>query len=152
MYCSNCGSQIKPELNFCSRCGAKVAKGDSDAQKSVAENLSTALGYIGGFGLVGYIFVALVLVKNSVPVNAIIAVSLFYLGAIFGICYLILQQIDKFSGKSFAPVQNLYNNFQTEQLNPANTAQLESPRREPAAASVTENTTKTLDEVLLKRN
>lgn len=154
MYCSNCGSEIKPELNFCSRCGTKVAKIDApQMQQSLAENLSASLGYIGGFGLVGYIFVALILVKNAVPVNALVAISLFYLGALFGICYLILQQIGKSTGKLPAPIQNLYNNFQTEQLNPANTAQLGESTEQPAtAASVTENTTKTLDEVLLKRN
>jgi uncharacterized membrane protein YvbJ len=151
VYCSNCGSQIQPELNYCSRCGTRVSKADSETQKSAAENLSASLGYIGGFGLLGYIFVALILVKNSVPVNALVAISLFYLGALFGICYLILQQIAASSGKSSAPVPDFRNNFQTDRLNSADTAQLESPR-EPANVSVTDNTTKTLDEVLLKRN
>jgi uncharacterized membrane protein YvbJ len=154
VFCSNCGSRINTELNFCSRCGTKVVKNDSETQKSVSENLSSSLGYIGGFGLIGFIFVALVLVRNNVPVRALMAISLFYLGALFGICYLILQQIAVASsaGKSSAPVSDFRNNFQPEQLNPANTAQLESPREEPAGVSVTENTTKTLDEVLLKRN
>jgi uncharacterized membrane protein YvbJ len=151
LYCSSCGSRINPELNYCSRCGTKVSKNDSETQKSLAENLSSSLGYIGGFGLIGFIFVALVLVKNGVPVNALVTISFFYLGALFGICYLILQQIDTSSKKSSAPLSAFHNNFQIDRLNPANTAQLESPR-EPADASVTENTTKTLDEVLLKRN
>lgn len=150
MYCSNCGSQIKPELKYCSRCGTRVSKGAEDAQKSIAENLSAALGYIGGFGLVGYIFVALVLVKNNVPVNALIAISLFYLAAIFGICYFILQQTANFTEKSAARNSDFHHNFQTDQLGAANTAQLEEPIQ--TLLSVTENTTKTLDEVLLKRN
>jgi len=116
----------------------------------VSENLSSSLGYIGAFGLIGFIFVALVLVKNGVDAYALAAISFFYLSALFGICYLILQQIKASAPKSSAPVSDFYHNFQPDQINPANTAQLESPR-EPAAA-VTENTTKTLDEVLLKRN
>lgn len=151
MYCSNCGSQIKPELNYCSRCGAKVAKTDLEIPTSAVEGLSSMLGAIGVFGFVGYIFVALVLVKYGVPVNALVAISLFYLGALFGICHLILKQIAASSGKSAAPVSDFRNNFQADQLNSASTAQLESPR-EPADVSVTDNTTKTLDEVLLKRN
>jgi hypothetical protein len=154
VFCSNCGSRISPELNYCSRCGAKVSKNDSETRKSVSENLSSSLGYIGGFGLVGFIFVVLALVKNDVPVKALVALSLFYLGALFGICYLILQQIaaSTSAGKSAAPVSDFGNNFQPDRLNPANTAQLESPREPAASVSVTENTTKTLDEVLLKRN
>ncbi|HEX8734492.1 MAG TPA: hypothetical protein VF721_04165, partial [Pyrinomonadaceae bacterium] len=77
-------------------------------------------------------------------------IAFFYLSALFGICYLILQQIKASAPKSAAPVSNYHQNFQPDQINPANTAQLESPR-EPAV-STTENTTKTLDEVLLKRN
>jgi hypothetical protein len=155
VFCSNCGSRTNPELNYCSRCGTKVSKNDSETQKSVSENLASSLGYIGGFGLVGFIFVALALVKNGVPVNALVAISLFYLGALFGICYLILQQIAAASAarKLSAPISDFRHNFQADQLNPADTAQLESPREPPAAsAGVTENTTKTLDEVLLKRN
>jgi uncharacterized membrane protein YvbJ len=151
MYCSNCGSQIKPELHYCSRCGTRVSKIDAETQKSAVDSLSSMLGAIGVFGFIGYIFVALVLVRYSVPVNALVAISLFYLGALFGICHLILKQIAASSGKAAAHVPDFRNNFQTDQLNAANTAQLESAR-EPAAASVTDNTTKTLDEVLLKRN
>lgn len=150
MYCSNCGSRIKPELNYCSRCGAKVSKGAEDAQKSVAENLSAALGYIGVFGLTGFIFVALVLVQNRVDNYALAAISFFYLGALFGICYLILQRTANFSEKSSARNHDFNHNFQTDQLNAANTAQLAEPKQTPI--SVTENTTKTLNEVLLKRN
>ncbi|MDQ3798080.1 MAG: hypothetical protein M3384_01395 [Acidobacteriota bacterium] len=164
MFCSNCGSGgINPELNYCNRCGAKVSKPEAGAGKSVSENLSSALGYIGGFGFLGFIFVIIALVKNDVPVRALVAVSLFYLAALFGICYLILQQISASSNSAAsgklpaALIPDLRDNFQAgQQLNPADTAQLESPR-EPASdaaasASVTENTTKTLDEVLLKRN
>jgi hypothetical protein len=161
VFCSNCGTGgLNPELNYCNRCGAKVsAAAEARAGKSVSENLSSALAYIGGFGFLGFIFVVVALVKNDVPVKALVAVSLFYLGALFGVCYLILQQISASSdsavssGKLSAPVHDSRGDFQTnEQLNPANTARLESPREPANAASITENTTKTLDEVLLKRN
>lgn len=150
MYCSNCGSQIIPELNYCNRCGAKVAKIDAEMQKTVAQNLSSSLGYIGGFGLIGFIFVALVLVKKGIDSYALAAISFFYLSALFGICYLILQQTARLSEKSAARNFAFNHDFQSEQLGAANTAQLEEPKQTPI--SITENTTKTLDDVLLKRN
>jgi hypothetical protein len=150
VYCANCGSQIMPELNYCNRCGAKVAKIEAETRKSVSENLSSSLAYIAGFGLVGFIFVVLVLVQNHVDNYTLGAISFFYLSALFGICYLILQQIRASAPKSSAPVSDLQHNFQPDQINPVNTAQLEPSRQ--AAAGVTEHTTKTLDEVLLKRN
>ncbi|HEX8736436.1 MAG TPA: hypothetical protein VF721_13995, partial [Pyrinomonadaceae bacterium] len=75
MYCSNCGSRIIAELNYCSRCGAKVAKIEAETQKSVAENLSSSLAYIGGFGLIGFIFVVFVLVQNRVDNYALGAIA-----------------------------------------------------------------------------
>ena len=149
MYCANCGSEIKPELNYCNRCGVRVAKIDNDIRKSLSENLSSSLGYIGGFGLIGYIFVALVLVKNGVPGNALAAISLFYLATLFGICFMILQQIKTLPGKSSAQNADFQNNFQTGALDAANTAQLEESKQPPI--SVTEHTTRTLDEVLVEK-
>lgn len=122
---------------------------DSEVQLSLSDNLSSSLGYIGGFGLVGYIFVALVLVKNGVPANVLAAISLFYLGALFGICFLILQQIKTLAGKSKAQNPDFQNNFQPQQLDAATTAQLEEPKQQPI--SVTEHTTRTLDKIKTKR-
>lgn len=153
MFCANCGSQIKTELNYCNRCGAKVSNPDAETQKSIAENLSSAVSYTGGFGFVGFIFVVLILVKNGMGDKALIPIAFFYLAALFGICFLIIHQIKNLAGKPSPKQVESYGNFQSteQQLNPANTAQLESPR-EHVGASVTENTTRTFDEVLLKRN
>ncbi len=149
MYCSNCGSEVKFELNYCSRCGMRVAGNETDAQGAIAENLSAAIGYIGGFGLLGFIFVTLILVKNGVPPTALTFISLFYLASLFGICFLILQQIKSFSGSRRAEKTKLQNNFQSERFEPVDTAQLEAPA-EPVM-SVTDTTTRTLDGHLIKR-
>ena len=149
MYCANCGVQINQELNYCNHCGAKVSKVELETRKTIAENLSSSLGYIGGFGMFGFIFVVLVLVKNGVHPTALTFISLFYLASLFGICFLILRQTAGFSKKSLPENKKTQPGFQTGQLNSANTARLEE-HREPVI-SVTENTTRTLDKVLAER-
>ena len=148
MYCANCGSQIQSGLNYCSRCGTKVTKIDSEVQISLSENLSSSLGYIGGFGLIGYIFVALILVKNHVEPPVLIIISFFYLAALFGICFMILQQLRMLPGKLSAKNTDVQSSFQTGQLDAGATAQLEEPKQQPI--SVTEHTTRTLDKVEAK--
>jgi uncharacterized membrane protein YvbJ len=150
MFCSNCGSQIQTELNFCSRCGTKVSKIDSETQKSVADNLSSSLGYIGGFGLLSFIFLALILVKNGVPEKALILISLAYLAALFGICSLILQQIRRSAEKSTPKASNLSNDFQINQIGAASTARLEEAKQMPI--SITENTTRNFEKIPLKES
>lgn len=150
MFCSNCGGQINSGLNFCNRCGTKVSKADTDLQKSVSENLASSLGYIGGSGLFSFIFVALVLVKFAVPEKALILVSLFYLGALFGICYLIVQQIKSSSEKAALKSIDLQSGLQINELAAAQTAQLEEAKQTPV--SVTENTTRNLEKIPRTQN
>jgi membrane-bound ClpP family serine protease len=173
MFCSNCGTAIKPELNYCNRCGTRISNAETNVRATVVENFSSAVGYIGGFGLIGFIFVVLVLIKNGVTERALIPISLFYLATLFGICFLLIQQVKSFSGMpADKKSSEFYPNSQYSTMNaiaeqqqpsptltPANTAQLGEARAEPASVvvaaatvgSVTENTTKTLDEVLLNR-
>jgi uncharacterized membrane protein YvbJ len=143
MYCANCGTQIKPGLNYCNRCGAKISRADLEARNSVSANLSGSLAYIGGFGLVGYIFILLILLKNDVHPAALMLLSGFYLVTLLAICFMILRHL-----KTAAPATaniDFQNNFQTGQLEAAMTAQLEEARQQPA--SVTEHTTRTLDKI-----
>lgn len=150
MYCSACGSQIQTELNFCNRCGAKVSGGDTALQKSVADNLSSAIAYIGGFGLLAFIFVVYLVVRSGNEARILIPISFFYLAALFGICFMILRQISELTGKSHArPRESVHDTAEPPYLKPATTAQLGESTIEPA--SVTEATTRTLDEVLIER-
>ena len=150
MFCSNCGSQIQPELNYCNRCGTRVVKADDDSRKSLSENLSGSLGYIGGFGLVGYIFVALVLVNNGVVGNSLAAISFFYLATLFGICFMILQQLKTFPKNKKNQNTEFQNDFKSEYLKTANTAQLEESKQTPIS-SVTDHTTRALDKVSIEK-
>ncbi len=138
MYCSGCANLIDAGLNYCSRCGAAVSRPNDKAGK---EGLSSALGYIGGFGMFGFFAVMMVLVKNGIGEDTIVKIAFLYLAALFGICFMILRQTGAgFSfGKRIEPIK-------PAELRPLTTAQLYSSSEEPAS-SVIENTTRTLDEI-----
>jgi hypothetical protein len=148
MYCSTCGTEIKAELNYCSRCGAradKLAVGDkSEALESLS--MSTCFVGLGGLGLtVGLI--AILLNYNVTP-QVIVILSIAFLATVFGISFLMIQQISRMTKSSSG--EKILENANLPQLGAVNTAQLEEYRQ--PAQSVTENTTRTLDEVLAKRN
>lgn len=140
MYCSSCGNKIAAELNFCNRCGIKLAKAD---QGTAPQTLSGAIGYIGGFGFLGFIFVALVLVRANVTEKSLIAISLFYFAALFGICFFLIK-----NARPFSPRQVEDYVPQNDNLKAATTAQLGEART--PVASVTEHTTRNFDESLIE--
>jgi len=148
MFCAGCGTQIQSGLSYCSRCGRRVA--ESENAETFAKTLASSLGYIGGFGFVGYIFVALVLVKNGVPANYLVPITFFYFASLFGICFLILKQTELFRRKDMHRDDVQIRHEQQSYLKPATTAQLREGFDEPA--SVTDHTTRTLAEVPLRKS
>ena len=149
MYCSACGSQLQSELNYCNRCGAKVSGADPVLQKSVADNLSGAIGYIPCMGFIAFIFVVYLVLRNGGDMKALLPISFFYLATVFGITFLLIRQVAELTGKSHAKSRNPPETAPPAYLKPATTAQLEESRG--PGISITENTTRTLDEVLIER-
>jgi predicted PurR-regulated permease PerM len=140
MYCSTCGNEIKTELNYCNRCGARVDK-TGGGDNSGASYLSMATGFVclGGLGLtVGLIAM---LLRNNVAPTVIVILALAFLCAVFGISVLMIQQISRMT-KSL-PGEKISDRTNPAQLDAINTAQLNEYRQ--PAHSVTENTTRTLD-------
>lgn len=148
MFCSACGTQIQDGLNYCSRCGKRIAETDSETA-SIAESLSSSLGYVGGGGFIAYAFVILILVKNGVPSNVIVPITLVYFAALFGICFLILRQTHLFSTRGRSRPEDVRDG-KAPFLRPVTTARLREAR-DAGVASVTEHTTRTLDEVPVER-
>lgn len=148
MFCSGCGTQIQSGLNYCNRCGRRVAETDSEGV-SIAKGMASSLGYIGGFGFLGFVFVALVLVKNGVTPNYLVPITFFYFASLFGICFLILKQTELIR-KPEPRRDELDGREQQAYLRPATTAQLEEAR-DLGVGSVTDHTTRTLDEVLVEK-
>ena len=158
MYCERCGKQLDDALNFCNGCGAQLRNtGDTQAQRSILNTLLVALIVIvtGGIGvLAGLLAILLDRVPNFEPVMAF---SIFYLATLFGICFLIMRQVSKLidaklAGKNIydpAPAKTTAAVQPLVQLPPKTTAQLEEQRQ---PASVVDATTRTLEEVPLRRN
>ncbi len=150
MYCSTCGSEIKAELNYCNRCGAKVDKlekigGGDNSRASSYLSITTGFVGLGGLGLTLGLIV--ILLDNGVIPPVIVMLTLAFLSAVFGICFLMIQQISSMTKTNSGERTD-------EKTNPAqlgvvvNPIQLEEYRQ--PATSVTETTTRTLDKDLVR--
>lgn len=145
MFCSECGARVSEGLKFCSVCGTRAGKDNSEIRNQVAKTFSLATIFVGIFGIIGFGIVIKSLLENGVETSFILLMSVVYLGAIAGIVLLLVKQVMKLIGENVAPERN---EAETPVFKPAITARLEE-HKEPA--SVVEDTTKNLQEVPLER-
>jgi len=149
MYCERCGKQIDESLNYCNACGTQLRRENPPRQKSLIAFMIAALACTTIAGLIvlaGFVITLLYRVKNLEPVFVF---AIAYLAVLFGICFMIMRQVSKLIDadlrtrelppRSTSPLV---------QLPPRSTNQLDE-FREPA--SVTEHTTRTLNEVLIEK-
>ena len=141
MFCAGCGSQIQQGLNYCSRCGRRVA----DDAKAASVGPTMIAAYTGGVGFVSYIFVILIMSRSGVLPNLFVPITFFYFAALFGICFILLRQ----GSSAEKTTEQVDERKEPAYLQPANTAQLPPTSAEPA--SVTEHTTRTLNNVPTER-
>lgn len=148
MYCATCGTTVNSKLSYCQRCGSQIVKA-SNAKESPTnlKDLTIVTGVVGLGGLGITLGLIAVLLDYKVDPTVIVILSLAFLCAVFGITFWMTQQ----TSKMFNAAQNSPENLpEPAQINSRSAAQLEEARQPPA--SVVENTTRTLDEVLAKRN
>ncbi len=107
-------------------------------------NLLTSLTLValGGFGVL--IGLVAVLLGNGFDHKGIMVIAFFYLAALFGVCYMLLNQLPKLIDAKINPKRETPESYQP-QLFAKTTAQLEN-HREPVM-SVTDNTTRTFDKI-----
>ncbi len=150
MYCSGCGTQLQSGLVYCSRCGRRVA--EDLAANSWASNPLTITAIIAGVGFFMFMLVIRTLTRSEFPSEMIVPISFVYFSSLFGICFMVLR----YGSKTRAEV-NPEKSLDTGELkmppaylSPVATAQLEEAR-DFGIGSVTDATTRTLDEVTIER-
>ncbi len=150
MYCSACGKSIPENLNYCNNCGARNEKNPLIVGNSSNRIMGIAATFIGMVGLVGFVEILKILLNSRLDTAAIIVILIAYLAAVFVMFAVLIGHVWKHSGdirfksKEGADKYNVPNSFRG-----VNTAQLQEPHDFPA--SVTEHTTRTLDNVPLNR-
>lgn len=154
MFCTGCGNNISNKLNYCNGCGEKVVKNeDEEGNLSPLNSLITMLAFIalGGLGiLVG--FVAMMLGKGVIH-EAVAILAVAYLVSLSIICFSITRLISKLIDVKANTKTNKAENLQTPQSQPLSmpTNPQLNEYKQPVG-SVTDHTTKTFDEVFVKRN
>ena len=152
MYCSNCGNAVNDKLKYCNSCGERLSKDAEDGLSSPGKMLDGLLDTIfwtAAGGLAILIGLVAVLLRGDVHPQFIVLIAVAYLATVFGICFMLLRQLPKLIDARLKSKGEASEVASPVQLKAPNTAQLEE-YREPAI-SVTEHTTRTLDEIAVKR-
>jgi hypothetical protein len=155
MYCAKCGSLVQNTLNYCNSCGNKLAKTDQHParQGSPLPFLAAALCVIDTVGLFVLALLTLMFLDRHVDEKVMMVISTIYLLSLASINFMFLRMISKLVSSH---IENKSPSTEKQQagLFSHATAQLDAPRQHAQplqqAASVTEHTTRTLDEVLIE--
>ena len=150
MYCSGCGTQLQSGLVYCSRCGRRVA--EDLASASWSANPMTLTAIIAGVGFFMFMLVIRALTRSEIPPGLFVPISFFYFASLFGICLMVLRYGSKAGNASVPDKAPDTGELARPQayLSPITTAQLEEGR-DFGIGSVTDRTTRTLDEVTIER-
>jgi hypothetical protein len=153
MFCAKCGEKLTTELNFCNRCGTRVDKTEAIAQTQKRNRMFTSLAFttaaIAIFGLAILIPILTLLVLNDVDKVAIIFLTAFYLSAVFGICAHLSRLLGKLVDSSLGQKDIVIPDAAPKEFEARKNAQLGEPRI--PVMSVTEHTTRTLEDISLKQ-
>lgn len=147
MFCSGCGRQLQSGLIYCSGCGRRVA--EEAAAGAWTSNPMAVTACIAGVGFFAFMFVIRALTRSDLPPNLFVPIAFVYFAALFGICFLVLRYGR--TAKSTWPEEKVRETGELDApayLSPMTTAQLEEAR-DLGIGSVTDGTTRTLEEIKL---
>ena len=154
MFCPNCGTNTSKNLKFCKNCGERLSKAeeiDKDGTPGkMLDNILTGLFLIVMFGMGILVGLVAVLLGNEVKTEVVVTIVIAYLAVIFGICVTLVRQVPKLIDARLKGWSNQTENFEPQQINPPITAQLHEYQQ--PVMSVTDHTTRALEELPLKRN
>lgn len=155
MYCSTCGQKLADHLNYCNSCGARVEKSSADTTKTIPANLFKGPSVVLMMGFVGFIAVLKLVLDNprlDMPATVFILVA--YLAALIAVTAMFIGFAWKQSNGR-GDRSKRHDGSTDEYVRPvsfrgSNTNQLGEPTYQPVG-SVTDSTTRTLDEVHVER-
>ena len=154
MYCSNCGKSIAGNLNYCNSCGAPTENNLVVRQRMSPSGLFTISGtFIMVVGLLALFPVVRSILDNPIDTSAKVLLILAYLFTL--LLMFAATMMMAWKQLSIANANKRAGNEQDAYRSPAtfrgvNTSQL--PEGDPGFGSVTDSTTRTLDEVTIERS
>ncbi|MEZ5308524.1 MAG: zinc ribbon domain-containing protein [Pyrinomonadaceae bacterium] len=144
MYCPNCAKEIQQDLNYCNSCGFRLSSG-SDRSELVSG--VRTLGVFGGIGLIGFVFLILMMIDRNLETPALIVIGALYLFSLLGVCGLVIWYLKSAMN---LPRQSASADYKKPPvLKVPDTGKL--PEATFVPASVTEHTTRTLEMAELER-
>jgi hypothetical protein len=155
MYCSTCGKQIADHLNYCNSCGSRIEKNPLVISNASSPHLARTLGAVLVVGLIGFVAILKLLIDSPrLDIPAVVIILVAYLAALTLIAAMCIGHMWKTAGNiRVHPKEEAEPERYTRpsQFRATNTNQLGEPVNQPVG-SVTDQTTRTLDEVPILRN
>jgi hypothetical protein len=149
MYCSHCGTSIPGNLIYCKNCGSRVEKNALIVSTSSSKMTMAAAGAIGVVGLGGALPLLKILLESRLDQPAVLMILFGYLVTVFLLVAMLVGHAWKRSDDIRVHTDDSDDYAPPRSFRGPVTARLEA-QREPAV-SVTEHTTRTLDEVPIPR-
>jgi hypothetical protein len=150
-FCSNCGKPLNANLNYCSSCGTRVESNPLIVKNSSAGMMGIGSVFVACVGLMAFFPILRELLHSPLETGAVVVILIAYLVTVLLMFAVLVGHVWKNSGDIRIKGNRSSEGFGGQHaFRGVNTAQLPEPTSQPA--SVTEHTTRTLEEVPFKRN
>ena len=147
MHCSNCGTRLTQNLNYCQHCGSRNQQSPLVAANAQSNLLVCAAGAIGTVGLIAFYPILRELLHSQLTPPAMVIVLIAYLLTVLLMFAVLVGHVWKRSGDfriSGSERADDEGYSAPRSFRGVNTAQLEPAMERPA--SVIEHTTRTLED------
>jgi hypothetical protein len=148
MYCSHCGSLTASDLNFCKNCGKRNERNPLIVGNSSSRYFAFGAAMLGMVGIGGFFPILRELLRNQVDPIVMVILLIAYLITVMVLFSVMVGHVWKKSGDIRIKGSDQISDERMFYSRPVTTAQLPEPMDRPA--SVTEHTTRTLDEIPLR--
>jgi len=151
MFCQHCGSSMAAEINYCKNCGARNERHSLIVRNSSSGIMGVGAVFIGIVGIIAFYPIMRELLINHVDPTALVLLMATYVVAVLGMFAVLVGHTWKNSGDiRIKSAEHGDSYLPPAPFSRTNTARLTEARERPA--SVTEHTTRALDEVPVRRS